>query len=585
MWRHQVVELPEVKPRVTEYQLCYGHCARCETWTQAELPQGVPSGAFGPRLTAVVALLTGRLRLTKRLVREFLSSVLGVEVALGSISKLERSMSAALQAPVEEAREYVREASSVNADETSWREKLKKAWLWVATTALVTVFSIHRERSGKAARQLLGEDFVGFVGSDRWSGYNWVDIHLRQVCWAHLRRDFQKWVDRGGAAKPLGQALLEQVWCSPKETPLPPFPEAPPLPAVMESDGVTEVSLAGVPHHYDAIAATEDGSAYLMARSQTEPYSAPSGPSTLWRLTPVSPEAERLEPPPAAGDWSRLATAPDDGSLWALGKSALAHREADGRWTVHTLPGDEGQLTGFLALPRGQAVVLRSFYDDQRLRLQLVLAGPGPALQVTEHVGGGEPMPLVPLPDGFLFLGSRVSPHAMSGDLAPALVPGFRFREGKRLEKDALLEQVRGLLPQQVWLRQGRVLMISGRRPSTTVSWAWVEVDARTGKVLKQQESSAQPRTIVGVPDVQSTPGRRQQELPEWLDYQGKVIEMPGRYTPTWLRLGNEVQEAASTAKGTWLQLKGNVLLFWDGARLSAWFHPRTREHGIQYAE
>ncbi|HEX8538305.1 MAG TPA: IS66 family transposase, partial [Cystobacter sp.] len=210
-WRHQVVELPEVKPRVTEYQLCYGHCARCETWTQAQLPQGVPNGAFGPRLTAVVALLTGRLRLTKRLVQECLSSVLGVEVALGSISKLERGMSAALQAPVEEARAYVREALSVNADETSWREKLKKAWLWVAATTLVTVFSIHPERSGKAARQLLGEDFVGFVGSDRWSGYNWVDIHLRQLCWAHLRRDFQKWVDRGGAAKPLGQALLAQT--------------------------------------------------------------------------------------------------------------------------------------------------------------------------------------------------------------------------------------------------------------------------------------------------------------------------------------------------------------------------------------
>lgn len=210
-WRHQVAELPEVKPRVTEYQLRYGHCARCEVWTQAQLPPGVPSGAFGPRLTAVVALMTGRLRLTKRLVREFLSSVLGVEVALGSICKLERSMSAALRAPVEEARAYVREALSVNADETSWREKLKKAWLWVAATALVVVFIIHPERSGKAARQLLGEDFVGFVGSDRWSGYNWVDINLRQVCWAHLRRDFQKWVDRGGAAKPLGRALLGQT--------------------------------------------------------------------------------------------------------------------------------------------------------------------------------------------------------------------------------------------------------------------------------------------------------------------------------------------------------------------------------------
>lgn len=115
-------------------------------------------------------------------------------MALGSICKLERSMSAALRAPVEEAHAYVREALSLKADETGWREKLKKAWLWVAAMALVTVFAISRERSGTAARPLLCDDVVGFLGTDRWSAYSWVDINLRQLCWAHLRRDFQKWV-------------------------------------------------------------------------------------------------------------------------------------------------------------------------------------------------------------------------------------------------------------------------------------------------------------------------------------------------------------------------------------------------------
>ncbi|WP_375769932.1 hypothetical protein NR798_03320 [Archangium gephyra] len=377
-----------------------------------------------------------------------------------------------------------------------------------------------------------------------------------------------------------------QVWCSPKETPLPPFPEAPPLPTVMEVDGLTEVSLADVPLHYEAIAATEDGSAYLLARGQPEPYAAPSGPATLWRLTPGSPEAERLEPPPASDEWYRLGTAPDDGSLWALGKGALAHREADGRWTMHTLPGArDGRLTGFLALPGGRAVVLRQYSDaqqPQQLRLQLVIAGPGPALQVTEHLGGGEPMPLVPLPDGFLFLGTRASRYAVSGAPAPVLVPGFRFRDGKRLEKDALLAQVRSLQPWQVWLRQGRVLLLA-ERASPTVSW--LELDARTGRVLKEQEPSTLPQTIVGVPDARSASNRQGQELPQWLDHEGTVLELPGRYTPTWLRLGYDIEETASTPKGTWLRLKGDVLLFWNGTRLSAYFHPGTRAHGIRYAE
>jgi hypothetical protein len=145
---------------------------------------------------------------------------------------------------------------------------------------------------------------------------------------------------------------------------------------------------------------------------------------------------------------------------------------------------------------------------------------------------------------------------------------------------------VRELLPQQVWLRQGRVVMISGRPRPYLESWAWVEVDARTGKVLKQEESAEQPRTIVGVPDAQAASESEQQAgLPQWLDPRGKVIEMPGRYTPPWLRMGNEPQESAITPKGTWLRLEGNVLLFWDGTRVSAYFHPLTREHGVQFAE
>jgi hypothetical protein len=372
-----------------------------------------------------------------------------------------------------------------------------------------------------------------------------------------------------------------QVWCSPKETPLPAFPEAPPTPAVMEVDGITEVSLAGVLLYFDAIAATEDGSAYLLAREPS--YDAPSGPPLLWRLTPGSPEAERLEPPLASDAWSRLGTAPDDGSLWALGQETLAHREADGRWTVHSLPGGkEGQLLDFLALPGGRAVVLRQYSDaqqPQRLRLQLVLAGPGPALQVTEHLGGGEPLPLVALPDGFLFLGTRASPSTGSGS-APALVPGFRFQDGKRLEKDALLAQVRGFQPRQAWLRQGRVLLLaeSASRPVS-----WVELDARTGRVLKQQEPSKLPYTKVGGPDGQSTRLAEGDELPRWVDHEGKAVVMPLRYIPAWVKvLGHEVKEAASTPKGTWLRLGGNVLLFWDGTRLSAHFHPEARFVGLQ---
>ncbi|MFP2961772.1 hypothetical protein ACLEPN_29225 [Myxococcus sp. 1LA] len=79
----QVVELPCIVPEVTQYELHTGWCADCNTWRCAPLPTGVPEGTFGPRLTGFIAPCTGRFRMSKRLVRELLEDVLGVELALG----------------------------------------------------------------------------------------------------------------------------------------------------------------------------------------------------------------------------------------------------------------------------------------------------------------------------------------------------------------------------------------------------------------------------------------------------------------------------------------------------------------------
>ena len=96
-------------------------------------------------------------------------------------------------------------------DETGWRQQSKRAWLWLAATPLVAVFLVLPTRVARGLRQLLGETFQGIVTSDRWSAYNWLDPQRRQLCWAHLKRDFQKLVERGGASTPLGLALLAQV--------------------------------------------------------------------------------------------------------------------------------------------------------------------------------------------------------------------------------------------------------------------------------------------------------------------------------------------------------------------------------------
>ncbi|WNG43759.1 IS66 family transposase [Archangium minus] len=208
--RHQVWEVPEVKPHVTEWRLVYGYCAGCQRWTQGELPEGVPTGTFGPRLMALVAYMTGLLRLPKRPVQWLLRDVLGVEVALGSISKVEAQVSQALAEPVEQARQYIRKQTGpVHLDDTGWHEGPLRKALWVAATALVAVFLIAEGRSKKVAQWILGEGFKGMVVADRARAHWWLGVERWQVCWSHLQRNFRSWVDRGRGACEVGKQLLE----------------------------------------------------------------------------------------------------------------------------------------------------------------------------------------------------------------------------------------------------------------------------------------------------------------------------------------------------------------------------------------
>lgn len=208
---HQVVEAPPLSPHVTEYRRHQLVCKDCGLATRAELPAGVPQSAFGPRLCSLLAILVGKYRLSKRMVEELLCDFLGIKLSLGSVSRIEQTVSQAVDPPVLEAMETVQTAQVVYQDETSWRQPHKKAWLWVAVTAFVTVFVIAWHRSKNVCQTMIGATFEGTLVSDRWSAYLWVPDSRRQLCWSHLRRDFEELVEMGGDGARLAKALLVQT--------------------------------------------------------------------------------------------------------------------------------------------------------------------------------------------------------------------------------------------------------------------------------------------------------------------------------------------------------------------------------------
>ena len=203
-----MAELPRIEPIVDDDRLHRLCCPRCGVTTCATPPEGVSAGSFGPYLQAVLATWAGAYRLSKRQIRQMAGDLFGLSISTGMISKLERQSAEALEAPYNERAAAVHSAGVIHADETSWRQERRKTWLWVAVTALFTVFTIARNRSAAVARAVLGTREGPIAVTDRWSAYDWIAGGSRQVCWAHLRRDFQAMIDRGGPGEAIGRRLL-----------------------------------------------------------------------------------------------------------------------------------------------------------------------------------------------------------------------------------------------------------------------------------------------------------------------------------------------------------------------------------------
>ena len=205
--RHQVLELPPIRPEVTEYQLHRLACPRCGLSTCARLPEGVLTGGQGPRLQSALALMTGAYRMSKRMVQTFCADVLGIPICAGQVCASEAETAAATETLVQELRAFVR-SQPANIDETGWRQNHQRGWLWAVVTQTVTVFTIALSRAGSVAQGLMDLSAGRVITTDRYKGYFWLPLRQRQLCWAHLTRDFQAMVDRANAGSAIGEELL-----------------------------------------------------------------------------------------------------------------------------------------------------------------------------------------------------------------------------------------------------------------------------------------------------------------------------------------------------------------------------------------
>jgi transposase len=167
--RHQVTEIPPVRPVITEYQWHRVVCPACGDATRAVWPAGIPTGGFGPRVQAITALCTGASHLAKRTTQTLRADLFGVSIGLGPVANLEPATVQALAEPGAEARALVHAQPAASLDETGWRAGRQRAWRWTMVTPWVTVLVVRRWRRSKVAQALVGERFWGWLVTDRWS--------------------------------------------------------------------------------------------------------------------------------------------------------------------------------------------------------------------------------------------------------------------------------------------------------------------------------------------------------------------------------------------------------------------------------
>lgn len=186
--RHQVFELPSIVPIKAEYRLHSLLCP-CGRHTVARLPEEVADSSFGPRLHAAIGYLTAVHRLSRRGIAEIMATLFGVEISTGAVCEAANRLSEACVPMVGAIKRYVAAALTLNIDETGWKNKGARRYLWCFVAPLAVLFHISESRGAKVLTEILGENFGGIIGSDDHSAYNCYHKHgRRQLCWAHLIR-------------------------------------------------------------------------------------------------------------------------------------------------------------------------------------------------------------------------------------------------------------------------------------------------------------------------------------------------------------------------------------------------------------
>jgi hypothetical protein len=193
---------------VVEHRAQRLRCPECGKPTRAELPAEVAGSCFGPRLQAAVATLSVRNRVSREDAVELCEELFGCRISSGTIDAILARTARTLRKPHDDLLAALRASPALNMDETGWRTAGQRRALWGLFSQRHAYFTVQADRHEDRAKKLLAET-EAIVTSDRWWAYAHLPLGRRQLCWAHLRRDFKAHAEGLAAEKEFGEAGLQ----------------------------------------------------------------------------------------------------------------------------------------------------------------------------------------------------------------------------------------------------------------------------------------------------------------------------------------------------------------------------------------
>jgi transposase len=198
-----VTDLPEPKPRITEYRISVGVCPTCQTIVRGAHPdlatdqRGSTAHRLHPNVLALGHALQYGFGIPNRRVPKVLEACTGITVTSSALCQNAlhhgADVGGVVQLEYQVLRKAVKDAAMVHTDDTGWRVKAMNAFVMTFKTNSSVVYQIRSQHRSVEVNEVIPSDFKGTLVTDRFSSYDAKVFNevKQQKCVAHILKNIR----------------------------------------------------------------------------------------------------------------------------------------------------------------------------------------------------------------------------------------------------------------------------------------------------------------------------------------------------------------------------------------------------------